>query len=246
MNKLKGDLYEDYVRDHIMKNLNKQAFLWKDTPEEILIKSGIFNSHQLVRLERKEIKNNPNCFQDTGIDIIQIDNLETNKLVAIQCKNGYTNGLTINDLAGFSWMLVNNLQLNGHVYFTSKLSKTIRDFCRRIEFYKLPFMPNNSVEQIGNYILNKLKNKKSIKNEINYIKQILDQVIIPKLIKPFEYQVEAYNKIITHYETNNKAILSLPCGCGKTYTSWMISNNFDKVILISPLKQFAKTELDKI
>ena len=49
-----------------------------------------------------------------------------------------------------------------------------------------------------------------------------------------------FHKIRTHFETSSKAILSLPCGCGKTFTSYMISNKFDKIIIISPLKQFAK------
>jgi hypothetical protein len=37
MNKQKGDIYEIYIRDHIINDLNKQAFLWSHTPEIILI-----------------------------------------------------------------------------------------------------------------------------------------------------------------------------------------------------------------
>ena len=36
MNKIKGDKYEIQIRDYIINNLNKPAYLWKDTPEIIL------------------------------------------------------------------------------------------------------------------------------------------------------------------------------------------------------------------
>jgi len=45
MNKQKGDDYELYIRDHIINNLNKQAFLWSHMPETILIEAGIIGSH---------------------------------------------------------------------------------------------------------------------------------------------------------------------------------------------------------
>lgn len=165
--------------------------------------------------------------------------------MAIQCKNGYTNGLTINDLGGFSWMFGNNPKLIPVVYYTSKLSPKIKISNQRVNFIRLPCMSTNSIQYVLDQIQNQIIKKKKIKDHLDYLKQILDQVVIPKSIKPFEYQEEACNTIITHFETDNKAILSLPCGCGKTFTSWMIANKFDKIILISPLKQFAKQNLSR-
>jgi len=44
MNKIKGDLYENYVRDHIVKTLpNNQVYLWKDVSKSLLIKYQISN-----------------------------------------------------------------------------------------------------------------------------------------------------------------------------------------------------------
>ena len=48
MNKFKGDLYENFVLDHILNNkiyatgtFGNHAWLCKDTPDYVLIKAGI-------------------------------------------------------------------------------------------------------------------------------------------------------------------------------------------------------------
>ena len=96
-NKIKGYLYEIQIRDYIINNLNKPAFLWPDAPETLLLEHKIIGSHNEARLKRKETKLNP--LQDTGIDIIQVDS--NDKVSFVQCKNGYKSGVTMNDLAGF-------------------------------------------------------------------------------------------------------------------------------------------------
>jgi superfamily II DNA or RNA helicase len=37
----------------------------------------------------------------------------------------------------------------------------------------------------------------------------------------------------------------MPCGTGKTFTSYLISQNYQQIIILSPLKQFAKQNLDR-
>ena len=70
--------------------------------ENILIENGIYGSHNDARIKRKELKNNnTDKLIDIGVDIIQIDD---EKISFVQCKNGYKNGVTIDDLAGFSIM----------------------------------------------------------------------------------------------------------------------------------------------
>ena len=88
------------LKDYIINSLQKNAYLWSETPETILVSNGIIGSHNELRLKRKENKLNP--LKDTGIDIIQIEN--NNKISFVQCKNGYDKGLRIDDLAGFSLM----------------------------------------------------------------------------------------------------------------------------------------------
>ena len=210
----KGYKYEVFVKNYIINNLNKEAYLWKDIPEKILIDSGLIHSQNENRLKRKEklIDNNP--LIDVGIDILQKDE---DNFTFVQCKNGYKSGLIIEDLAGFYMQMFNHINVNGSVYYTSKLSRNITENAinNRIQYIKL--------------LMNETETKEEVKTEI----------------KPHDYQIEASNKIINHLDDNNRAILSMPCGCGKTYTSYLIANKYDKVIMISPLKQFAKQNLDR-
>lgn len=147
---------------------------------------------------------------------IDIIQLEGDSCSLVQCKNGYARGLKIEDLAGFNaWMNAVDTS-KGYVYYTNKLSRNILE---------LP------------------KNKR-----IEYIKQPFNNVIEEKNIityKPFDYQLDAIKKFTEHFENNNRGILSMPCGTGKTFTSYLISNEYKQVIIISPLKEFAKQNLNR-
>ena len=59
------------IKNYIINELNKNAYLWHETPETILINSGIIGSHNEHRLKR--IENKENSLIDTGIDIIQVE-----------------------------------------------------------------------------------------------------------------------------------------------------------------------------
>jgi len=50
-------------------------------------------------------------------------------------------------------------------------------------------------------------------------------------IKPRDYQLEAFNTL----KDVNRGILEMPCGTGKTLITYLISLNYDNVILLSPL-----------
>jgi superfamily II DNA or RNA helicase len=215
MNKAKGDDYELYIRNHIINNLNKQAFLWSHTPETILIESGIIGSHNEHRLRRKENKLNP--LHDTGIDIIQVN--EDNSISLIQCKNGYENGLVMSDLAGFGLWMASIDSIKGYVYYTSKLSHNITSLPKnRIEYIKQPMINKNQMVKNNNFVLDDGKLK---------------------------YQLEAKQLADIYYKDNIKGVISMPCGTGKTYTSYFISNSYKQIIIISPLKQFAQQNLER-
>ena len=94
----KGYLYEVQIKNHINVNLNKKAYLWNETPEDLLIKHKIIDSHNQARIIRKENKLNP--LRDTGVDIVMLDN--NDEMSFVQCKNGYEKGIIFNDLAGIS------------------------------------------------------------------------------------------------------------------------------------------------
>ena len=209
-NVIKGHEYELYVKHHIINKLNKEAYLWNETPERILLKNNIIGSHNENRIRRIEYKEN--SLQDTGVDIIQVEENEVCALV--QCKNGYKKGVTVKDLAGFMCWIATLDKLKGYIYYTDKLSLAVRSYPQnpRIEYVKL-------------------KHDKDDTSQSKFI------------IVPYHYQIEAKNNFVEKFE--NRGIISMPCGTGKTYTSFLISTLFKQIIILSPLKQFAKQNLDK-
>ncbi len=216
-NQEKGLEYEIYIRNYIRLNKNNVAYLWNDIPERILIEFGIIDSHNQNRLIRKENKENP--LNDTGVDVLEIEEINGIKVCSfVQCKNGYKTGLTVKDLAGIMmWSAIYDKN-RSYIYYTEKLSKNIT------------LMPKNDRIQF-------------IKQEL--IKEKINRSIKIKKIKPFNYQTDAKKKFIEHLKKNNRGILSMPCGTGKSFTSFIISEDFKQIIILSPLKQFAKQNLDK-
>lgn len=67
----------------------------------------------------------------------------------------------------------------------------------------------------------------------------VDRETVNKII-PRQYQIDAYNSL----KNCESAMLSLPCGMGKTYISSMIANDFPNVIILSPLKCLAQQSLN--
>ena len=182
-NQIKGLNYEVQIKDYIINNLNKIAYLWKDIPEILLIKYGFIGSHNEERLNRKELNENP--LQDTGIDILQIDSDE--ECILIQCKNGYKNGITMSDLAGYYAWTSSLDNYKGIVYYTSKLSHNIK---------KLPY--NKRLEYIKKSYIDSSEN-----------------IIIEDSIIPHYYQFDAKNNAIEYFKNNKRGILTMPCGTGK-------------------------------
>ena len=216
MNKIKGDLYEIQIRDYVINNLDKPCYLWSHTPENLLIENGIIGSHNDSRLMRKQKCENK--LPDTGVDAIQIE--KDNNCSFIQCKNGYKRGVTMKDLAGFYGWIAALDKLDGYVYYTNKLSENVRCMPpnKRIHYVKQAFVDNAPKNDNNNFIV--------------------DQ---DKLV----YQTVAKQSVIEHFKTNNRCIMTLPCGTGKTYISYLISQEYKQIVIISPLKQFAKQNLDR-
>jgi superfamily II DNA or RNA helicase len=155
-----------------------------------------------------------NYIHDIGIDIIKINN-DTNKISFIQCKN-YEVSLCIKDLAGYFAIMAQSEHYDkeGIIYTSNnKYSYNLLKVCK-----------NNT----HTFIHLPLENN----------------IIIPKnLFVPYSYQLECLEKFNEYYNSNNSAILQMPCGCGKTYTSFLISENYDIIIIISPLKQHTEQNI---
>ena len=220
-NLIKGHNYEVQVKQHIINNLYKIAYIWYEAPERILLKNNIIGSHNQNRIRRIEFKEN--SLQDTGVDIIQMEENDICSLV--QCKNGYKKGLTMKDLAGFFGWLFSLNELKGYVYYTDKLSHNLKSLPNnsRIEYIKLQYINDNENNE-----------KERINNKIIYDNYSMI---------PYNYQLEAKNAFNENF--NKRGIISMPCGTGKTYTSYLISEQYKQIVILSPLRQFAKQNLEK-
>jgi len=220
-NQIKGALYEQYI----CKNLNDEghSWLWSDIPEKDLVESGLVHDLNKHRLKRKKHLNNPdkyvNPLIDTGIDILLYNNEE---YTLVQCKNGYDKGLTFKDLSGFNMMMVNHETKKGRVYYTSKLSKNIKEnnISKRIKYIKKT-MDEDDEEDI---VTDKAKHYE---------------------YKLYDFQKIALKQLSTYFEKYNRGILSSPCGTGKTIMGCFFAHTYNSVILLSPLKQYAEQNSDR-
>jgi superfamily II DNA or RNA helicase len=236
-NQEKGLLYEKYVKDFIIQKIGCNAYLWNECPENILIDNALVDSHNDMRLIRKDIKEGYlHTHKDIGIDIIQLDN---NRCSIVQCKNGYSNGLCVDDISGI--MMRSNFMRDvpTFIYYTNCLSRNVK-----YTSILSPYVVNIDCSVNIDMLL-----EVSIDNKIYFVKLPYEdknnQEITKTEIIPYSYQTEAVAKFKEHFENNNRGILSLPCGCGKTYTSYIISYDYSHIIILSPLREFASQNLNR-
>ena len=238
-NQDKGLLYEIYVKDFIIQKLSKNAYLWNECPENILIDNNLIDSHNEMRLLRKDLKEGYlHNHKDIGIDILQIDN---GKCSIVQCKNGYNNGLCVDDIAGIMMRSAFIRDVNTFIYYTSCLSRNIR-YTTKLSPYVVNFDSSNNINGLLEV---------SDDNKIYFVKLPYDtirnnEIITSTEIVPYSFQVEADNKFEKHFQKNNRGILSLPCGCGKTLIGSLVSNRYKHIIILSPLREFAKQNLNRL
>lgn len=214
----KGTIYENFINN--LLNKENISWKWKDIPEYDLRNAEILGDWNEYRYNRKllRIGENKNNMIDLGCDILLKKN---NKYYIVQCKNYQANNyVTVDQLAGF-FMMCHIYNLPGILYYTSKLSKNIT--CHK------------STERFQ-YIKQDLDNNDIISNNNSY-SNLIDQ--------SYEYQIDAYNAIMNTFLTENRAILQLPCGLGKTLISMKVGLNYDLIILISPLKQYCIQNLQR-
>ena len=236
-NQEKGLLYEKYVKDFIIQKIGCNAYLWNECPENILIDNALVDSHNDMRLIRKDIKEGYlHTHKDIGIDIIQLDN---NRCSIVQCKNGYSNGLCVDDISGI--MMRSNFMRDvpTFIYYTNCLSRNVK-YTSILSPYVVNIDCSVNIDKLLEV---------SIDNKIYFVKLPYEnknnQEIIKTEIIPYSYQTEAVDKFKEHFESNNRGILSLPCGCGKTYTSYIISSDYSHIIILSPLREFASQNLNR-
>lgn len=113
-------------------------------------------------------------------------------------------------------------------YSTLGIDNTI-SICDLAGFYN--FVAENNINTAIVYYSGILSNQiQCRKNKIKYI-NLPHIKISNENIKPRDYQIEAYNIL----KNINRSVLEMPCGTGKTLVSYLISLNYNNIILLSPL-----------
>jgi len=94
------------------------------------------------------------------------------------------------------------------------------------------FVAENNIAKPIVYYSGKLSLQiKCRQNKIKYINlpMIKNNKILD--LKPRDYQIEAYNNL----KDSSRSILSMPCGTGKTFVSFLLSIDYKNVFILTPL-----------
>ena len=152
-NIIRGLEYEKFINNYFntLENI-KISYLWKDVPEYVLFDYNFIDSYEDSRLRRK--LDNINKLQDIGTDIIYID--VDDKCVIAQCKNYTTNPVSIQDLAGFFFIMTKHEDKLGEIYYNNKIMHNIKKELKnnnRIKLIRKPFIETqiSQIFELYNY-----------------------------------------------------------------------------------------------
>ena len=243
--KEKGDLYEKYIYYHLLEsNKYKNVWMWKNVPEYELLKSGIMDNWNNARLIRKKenIDNgDDNRLPDFATDLFSVENNEnndnnetnTNKYSIIQCKNyDETKKLRPEHLGTFYFMMYRYSNfVNGLVFHTNDLCENLINHTHtndNIKYNKVN-MDNKKIELYNLHTENEI-NKDKDNDKINN-----------KKLKPFQYQIDAYEAL----KGKHRTVLQMACGTGKTLVSILLAKDYKQNIIISPLKSYCEQNMER-
>lgn len=161
--------------------------------------------YEEIPTELKEKLNLPKI--EHGIDLLIIDNEE--KVIAIQCKfkNDETVKLNWNsDKLGNFFGFARNADLHCVFSNSSDITQVAQNLTENFKFFSYSHLQNISPETFE-----KMRNA-LIGNPIKEIKKPI----------PHDYQTDAIEAVVNHFQENERGQLILPCGAGKTLTSLWI------------------------
>ena len=216
-NKLKGDLFEEFC----ILVFKFHPYYKNNTKETYLLKNIPLNILNQLNLPQNDI----------GIDVIIVTN--DNKYYAIQVKfrNNRNTNINYDELSTFvgtSFGIANNIDQAFYFSNTYPINKQIQR-SKVVPIYGDFFdnLPDNFFLDLKNYFNNQ---------NVNRI-----------LVTPRAYQQEIINITKEHFEKEDKAIIEMATGTGKTNTSYWIDkemNNKLTIILVPSLyllSQFYKS-----
>lgn len=178
-------------------------------------------------------KANNICGRIKSLNTSHVDDLQLLKVVYPTDPSKYTSGYLI------------HIEKRLHKYFSEQRIRRDR------EFFKLPDYETSlqlAVDSIRNsgIPIDVTTNHKHLSKVHDIGMQTLEKETHEntsvEIVQPRQHQVPILNKIITHYHKNNKGILLLPPGYGKTYMAafyiqHLLSEDEDvKILVITPQK----------
>ena len=157
--------------------------------------------------------------------------------------------------------ILDNIEKQLQLYFNSlnfhiKFNGGMEYYNKQIINYIIPYLHKNNVshkilsnEEINNLIkkirddnyyendyendYHKCNNKDNSDNDIQNITNMIENTHISDHFIPRDYQNDIINKSIEYFKNNNKGLLVIPCGVGKTLISlWIAQQLNSKTILI--------------
>lgn len=215
----RGVQYEIQMK-HYLETLypNGCVYLWKDVPINDLIELNLIK-------DTLGIQDKLHGLMDIGCDIIIKNN---KKFIFVQCKNYTDKDVCMADIKTFGIFVATLWNVTGLLLTNTNISKNLQKLFaadNRVTHLKVSYKEPNL----------KLFDHNAIDNKLNPIIPIENIKLTPR-----QYQLDAYHAL----KNLKRAIIQMICGMGKTYISIMLSQNYDNIIILSPLKGFAEQTLN--
>lgn len=227
--KEKGDAYEIFIKHHLIDSGNYEwVYLWKHVPEAELFESGIMDDWNQSRIVRKAGRSE-GLIGDIGTDLLI--KAKDGKYSLVQCKHyNDKRALLIEDLGTFYFMMFNyGDYVNGIVFYTCKLSKLLNDHSKKVNSnIKYNLEPFNTARYIE--LMNTIYKPTENINDSSNTK-----------LTPHDYQLEAIEKL----RGKQRTVCQLPCGMGKTLIAIKLSEEYNQVIVITPLKIYCEQNMER-
>ena len=201
-----------------------------------------------IQINNYLINNYNNYYSFLWKDVPQkyINKLKLNNLSNEDDENDDLENYTNNAIdIGCDILMVNKMDDNDIIIIQCKnfldkniCTKDLSGFSFLMAFSHIPvrgfIISNTDISSRIKYKLQFIDNIKFYK-----IPYIDNNIVIDKINIPYDYQLEAMDK----FRTISKGILQMPCGMGKTFTSILISEGYNNIIILSPLRIYADQHL---
>jgi len=215
----KGLSFEIDTAQEIRKHPDvKRAWRWPDTPEQILRNSDLINSYNEHRLKKGLLiaERDGKDFINTLQDVgIDIVVQKYDDTFVFIQCKNYDSSIRPENLGTFFMKMLNKEHRNKEGIVYYSNKNTISRVLKENNFDTIKFVHFQPPE----------------KKKIVFALRDYQQIVVDECIK--------------FYENEKKGILTMPCGTGKTIISCFVSKQYDVVIFISPLKQFAEQQIDR-